>query len=373
MNKLPLFAICLLFGHFSVAQTCTVTGSSPLNWPTDGSGIVCGEGGNAVGKTTLVIPVGFTVNFNDNTDTWTGTEIEVYGTLTNTANVTLNSSIRVKPGGLLHVDGQLSLGTAAGCGYYIAVGPGGTVTVAGTGSDRLSVCGNIMMQGSGVCNNCSGTNSGQCAYTGVPYCQPGGGFTGPSGYGETGYDPSLPVTLLYFNAEAFEEIISLTWATTMEEDFSRFQIQRSGDGINFEDIGEVKGKGFDIYEIESKYSFEDQVPLSGFNYYRLKAIDLDESFEYFPVRAVKLKGVKKIAVYPNPSSGEVISFRTNFSPSESDRIILTDQLGVEIFGGEASSTGNRIVPENKLQAGIYLLRYVSEGSEHTARVVVKNQ
>lgn len=185
-------------------------------------------------------------------------------------------------------------------------------------------------------------------------------------------DDVLPVKLLYFNVHVLEESIELKWATIMEEDFALFIIQRSADGLNYEDVGEVPGAGFNIYDIESRYSFEDRVPLTGFNYFRLKAVDLDGSFEHFPVKAVKLNGPKKIAVYPNPSSGEIISFRTNFSPSESDRIILTDQLGVEVYNGMASSTRNSVAIENRLLPGIYMLRYVAGGFEQTARVVVKN-
>jgi len=369
--KLPLLASFLLSGLISYAQTCTVTGTSPLNWPTNGAGIVCGEGGNAVGKTTLVIPAGFTVNFNDNGDTWTGTTIEVNGTLNISANPVINSSIVVKNGGLLSISGKLTLGTAP-CDYSLVIQSGGTVNVSSTGSDRLTICGLEVMKGAGACNDCGGTNSGQCPYNGQPYCEPAGGFTGPTGFDDTGYNPSLPVTLLYFKAEAFEETVALSWATSMEEDFSRFMIERSSDGLNFEEIAEVKGKGFDIHDIESKYSFEDQVPLSGFNYYRLKAVDLDESFEYFPVKVVKLDGPKSIAIYPNPSSGDVISFRTNFNPSESDRIILTDQFGIEVFNGQASTTQNSILLQNKLRTGIYMLRYVGAGAEHVARVVVRN-
>lgn len=372
MNKLPLLAIFLLCGFAAFGQTCTVTGISPINWPTNGSGIVCSEGGNAVGKTTVIIPAGVTVNFNDTPDTWAGTTIEVHGVMNVTANPVINASIRVKSGGLLLVDGNMSLGNALGCGYSLVIETGGNVNVAAGGGNQLAICTIVVMKSTGVCNSCGGTNSGACPFDGNPYCEPATGFPGSQGYDQTGYNPSLPVTLLYFHAEALEETVSLRWATTMEENFSRFAIERSADGIHFENIGEVPGKGFDIHDIESKYSFEDQVPLSGFNYYRLKAIDLDASYEYFPVRAVKLKGARKIAVYPNPTSGELISFRTNFNPSESDKIILTDQLGMEIFNGSANATRNSILMQNKLRAGIYMLRYVSEDSEYVARVMVKN-
>jgi hypothetical protein len=182
----------------------------------------------------------------------------------------------------------------------------------------------------------------------------------------------LPIKLSYFVAELQNDIVELRWATIMEENFQKFVVQRASNGIDFEDIGEVAGKGFDIYNIESKYSFEDRTPLTGFNYYRLKAVDLDESFEYFGVKAVKVSAQKKMAVYPNPSTGDFISFSVNFNPGESDRIVLVDQLGVEVFSGQAIVAESSIRFKNKLRSGVYILRYIANGFEQTTRILVRN-
>lgn len=374
MRGLALYII-LTFSSMGLlsAQTCTVSNASPLNWDTDGSMITCSEGGTALGKSIVIIPAGKVVNFNNSTDSWTGTEFQIFGTVNITAPVTINSSMIVKTGGALYIAGTLSLGASAGCGYYLAVGQGGLVDVGGTGSDRLLICGTELMKGGGACNDCGGApNQGRCAYDGRPYCEPAGGFTGQTAFDEFGYNIALPIKLLDFTASAEAEKVRLAWATAMEENFSRFIVERSNDGSVFEAIGELPGKGFNLYDIVSKYSFEDDFPLLGFNYYRLKAVDLDDSFEYFGVKAVKLMGSKKLAVYPNPSSGEVISFRTNFSPAESDRIIVLNQLGVEIFNDYASTAQNSISFQNRLRPGVYFLQYRSEYFKHVSRVIVKN-
>jgi hypothetical protein len=364
--------IVTLNASLGLGQTCTVTGISPLNWPTNGSGIVCSTGGNAVGKSIVIIPAGFTVVFNDNGDTWTGTRIEVFGTLTVTANVTINSSIVVKNGGRLNITGKLDLGSGAGCGFSLAVGPGGLADIGATGADRLTICGKEIMNGTGPCNNCGGTNSAQCPYNGNPYCEPSGGYSGPTGFGEGGYDATLPVKLLGFQAEYVSPNVRLQWATSMEEKFQKFVIQRSADGMIFEDIGEIPGKGFDSYEIETDYSFEDRDPILGFNYYRLKAIDLDDAYEYFGVKVVKITGSKKLLVYPNPTTGDVISFRLNFTPAESDRIVLLNQLGMEVFNSRVTGLQNNMSFSNPLRTGVYVLRYISKDFEEATRIVIRH-
>ena len=106
----------------------------------------------------------------------------------------------------------------------------------------------------------------------------------------------------------------------------------------------------------------------GFNYYRLKAVDIDESVEYFGVKAVKMNGTKSLVVYPNPSQGERISFWANFSPAESDRIILSNQLGVIVADVSVSASHNTVA--TSLNAGIYILKYISKDFEQIVRVVV---
>lgn len=197
-------------------------------------------------------------------------------------------------------------------------------------------------------------------------------IVGPGSFGNGWECPpcTLPVRLLFFHAGVKNATVTLSWATTMEENFSRFVIQRSIDGLSFEDLGEVPGKGFNVYDIQSKYWFEDKQPFQGSSYYRLKAIDLDGTFEHFGVKAVEVDAPKNISVYPNPSTGELIVFTTNFSPQESDRIFLIDPLGEEVFSAMATSNEHTLVFENALKPGVYMLRYVSQGFEQISRVMV---
>jgi len=369
LNQRLLYLAIPLFFNLSAAfsQTCTLSGG-PISWD-NASPPACNEGGNAntPGKTVLVIPAGVTVNFDDNTDTWTGTRIEVYGTLNVSKNIALQASIAVFNGGLFVISGKVDLGSGGGCPYTITIYTGGTVDVGSTGSDRLSICGVNLMNGNDPqCNPCS-----VCAYNGHPYCEPAGGFTGPLGYSETGYNGTLPVRLLYFTATLQDTKVNLNWATTAEEDFGKFIVERSSGGIDFEAVGEVPGMGRNIYDIQSTYEFIDRAPLLGFNYYRLKAVDLDSKYEYFGVVVVKLSGAKQVSVYPNPASGKSISFDINFNPTEGDQVMFINSLGIELRRQLVSEFENEIAFDNDLSPGVYLLKYLSHDFESTSRVMVR--
>jgi len=372
VNIIKVFLVLILvFGcKISYSQTCTVTGTSPLNWTNPGPS--CVEGGTAGGNSVSVIPAGFTLNFNSNGDTWSGTRIDVYGTLNISFNVTINSSITVYSGGQVNLQAKLSLGTSAGCGYTMTIFTGGTVDVGSTGSDRLAICGVDLMKGSGACNDCLGTNSGTCAYNGNPYCEPASGFVGPLGYTQGGYNGTLPVKLLFFNAALEDEVVVLRWATAMEENFDKFIVERSQTGTDFQPIGEVEGVGRSIYDIETNYALEDKTPLLGFNYYRLKALDLDGTSEYFGVRAVKLIGPKELSIYPNPSSGKSFSFGINFNPSERDQVLLINNFGVELLRLPITETENNISFESDLSPGVYIVKYISSDFELVSRLMISH-
>ncbi len=370
-SKILLVTLLVTTFSYSFSQTCTVTGTSPLNWANPGPN--CSEGGNAGGKTTLIIPVGFTLDFDSNGDTWAGTTIQIYGTLIISKDVRINSNIIVENGGLLRLQSKLELGpSVAGCGFTLTIRTGGVVDVGGTGSDRLSICGVELMKGNGACNSCGGTNSGKCVYDGKPYCEPATGFVGPLGYAEGGYDSTLPIKLLYFVAElSNHRSVNLEWVTSTEENFDRFILERSISAVDFEPIYEVQGFGRDIFSVENKYRYEDEKPILGNNYYRLKAIDLDGSVEYFGVRVVKLTGPKHLFIYPNPSSGNSISFGINFNPSENDQVLIVNSFGVELARLSVKQTENNIKFANELSSGVYILKYISTNFQLTSRLLVR--
>jgi hypothetical protein len=363
MHRISLVLLLVIFGNEVFSQTCTVTGTSPLNWANPGPN--CQEGGNAGGKSILVIPAGFTLRFDSNGDTWTGTRIDVYGTLLIDKDVTINSSITVYNGGNLILQSKLSMGTSSGCGYGLSIRPGAVVDVGGTGSDRLSICGKELMKGNGACNSCGGTNSGTCNYNGNPYCEPTGGFAGPLGYDEDGYDVVLPIKLASITAHSDSEAVCLDWSTASEKNFDYFVVEASTDGVKFDSIGVIEGHG-DSKEL-LKYSYSHQSPMIGKNYYRLKSVDHDSTYEYSPVVVAVFNGNKIVTVYPNPTIGPQINVRTNFAPQEADRIEIYNNIGLKLMEYDVSDYESALQFGSDMKAGTYILRYVSRAHTQLVR------
>ena len=87
------------------------------------------------------------------------------------------------------------------------------------------------------------------------------------------------------------------------------------------------------------------VPLSpffGWNYYRLKMIDNDDSYEYSRVEAVKyrLKENNSILAYPNPVKDVLFIQDTEW---------LEEEVSFEIFDGNANSVFEKVINLNNGQ------------------------
>ncbi|MFN0292357.1 T9SS type A sorting domain-containing protein [Pedobacter helvus] len=94
----------------------------------------------------------------------------------------------------------------------------------------------------------------------------------------------LPVKFTTFNANERNGAIRLNWATASETNSSHFDILRSTTATNFVKIDQVSGKG--TTNAAANYSYLDEKPLPGTNYYKLKQVDFNgDSEEFGPVSA----------------------------------------------------------------------------------------
>ncbi|TXB62016.1 hypothetical protein [Phaeodactylibacter luteus] len=99
-----------------------------------------------------------------------------------------------------------------------------------------------------------------------------GGIATPGGEPITEEGP-LAVSLAAFTAEVFGREVLLRWHTLTEEHSHQFILERSQDGRNFTNIGEVPAAGYS--QSPQHYHWADRAPSSGYHYYRLWEVALD--------------------------------------------------------------------------------------------------
>lgn len=114
---------------------------------------------------------------------------------------------------------------------------------------------------------------------------------------------SLPVTLVSFKADKEAGLTHLYWETAEETNSGYFEIQKSADAKNWHTIGSISAKGNS--QQLNKYTFTDKYPLPSVNYYRLRSVDLDDSYSLSSIVSVTMAGQNQPLVYPVPATGGV--------------------------------------------------------------------
>ncbi|WP_425391880.1 hypothetical protein [Ekhidna sp.] len=184
----------------------------------------------------------------------------------------------------------------------------------------------------------------------------------------------LPVQLLYFNASA-ENHVDLNWATATETNNDYFSIERSEDGINFNEIGRVPGMENSNKKVI--YNFKDKSPSASVLYYRLKQVDFDGQYEYFNI--LRVSGVVEplhiqLTAFPTVVNKGRLTLKTN------KPVVIKDLQLISISGSkkykpslensEAISTQIEL-DVSAYAKGYYLLKVITaEGIEFSSRIII---
>jgi hypothetical protein len=169
---------------------------------------------------------------------------------------------------------------------------------------------------------------------------------------------ALGAEMTSFTAKKAANTSVISWLTASEKDNATFQIERSANATDFSPIGEVKGAGNS--NATKNYTFTDATPLSGVNYYRLKAVDYNGAATLSKIVSVNFAGKNgdKTAVYPNPAS-DVLRVDYTSDAATTTAIQVTDLTGRVIISQNVSVTkGANLLPLNiaSLPSGAYLVK-----------------
>ena len=175
----------------------------------------------------------------------------------------------------------------------------------------------------------------------------------------------VPVELTNYTASLINRDIILNWTTATELNNKGFEIEQSFDNNNFSEIGFVPGFGTTS---ESKsYSFKISDAPSGVQYYRLKQIDFDGTYEQYNSIEVDVPIVQEFALYqnhPNPfNPSTTISFSL---PVESNiSIKLFNILGQQVatIANSDFQAGSHKIEFNgqDLSSGTYIYTLEAKG------------
>lgn len=164
----------------------------------------------------------------------------------------------------------------------------------------------------------------------------GGLITGvvPVGGTTSGTAILLDLKLLDFAAKRIAQQVDLTWSTKDERNMSHFELERSVDGINFESIAQTSVQGKNQ---TNHYTWKDEAPYLGRNYYRLKIVEITGQVTYSEVRVISFEDVAPytMRVAPNPFKETLnIELYNNLINPTKTSIVVYNTLGQVVYATE---------------------------------------
>jgi len=168
-----------------------------------------------------------------------------------------------------------------------------------------------------------------------------------------------------------QQVVDLNWLTMMESGVDYFEIQRSGDGMNFQNIDSVDSKmKISTNDYQLHYSYRDIHPLTGTSYYRIKVVGKNGNINQTPVVQINNNPFEGTRIYPTLVQNNMIFV-------ESDKNLRSVKIEFfDISGNKLNETNwnmltgrqnVQISRSGSLPTGTYVVRMTANGQ------YVKNQ
>ena len=169
----------------------------------------------------------------------------------------------------------------------------------------------------------------------------------------------LPVTLVGLDAVKKDNgTATVSWQTTTEINSAWFEVQHSTNREKWKNIDEIVAAGYSNNLLS--YDVTHQTPEVGSNFYRLKMIDADGSFEYSKEINLDIKAEKpKLQViYPMPVQSN-LNLRYTTAAFEKAQIAIYDAQARLVIARDVSNIANANevqINVESLSSGTYLVK-----------------
>jgi len=172
----------------------------------------------------------------------------------------------------------------------------------------------------------------------------------------------LAVELSEFTAKIENRSVLLQWITGSELNNDEFIIESSQIGESFEEIGTMDAVGNS--SVPTTYTFTDNQPGAGANYYRIKVVDINGEAVFSEVRVVRIDVDQPIfTLYPNPvKTGGQLTLAFETPTNVQAELQLFDMMGRHVMHEtitlESGITTKTLELDYNLGKGTYFLQVI---------------
>lgn len=179
----------------------------------------------------------------------------------------------------------------------------------------------------------------------------------------------LPLSFLSNTAKWNNGQALLQWTVAQDFEALQYTIERSANGTSFTTIGTVSAQQAKDF---ASYSFTDNNPLRGKNFYRIKAIRRNGEPKYSQQATLENTG-GSFCIYPNPASGEVTLYGPDL-PKGVYPVLISNITGQVVYRSavyHSSGSLRTTLSLPSLPAGIYSLQLGNDRQLPAQRLVIE--
>ena len=192
------------------------------------------------------------------------------------------------------------------------------------------------------------------------------GSFSPFTFGATTTLTALPVELLDFTGKKIDRSVKLSWSTASEIRNDRFVVEKTTDGKSWKEIGTIKGASYSNQVLD--YDMFDFSPVAGWQYYRLKQVDLNGRSTYSKRVAVNFApDAGNVDIYPNPVAGEL---HVRVPGSEEMVVNIYNSMGKVVYTAVNSNSTYLPIDFSAYEEGMYLLEII-QGDQISKTKIIK--
>jgi hypothetical protein len=197
------------------------------------------------------------------------------------------------------------------------------------------------------------------------YCNTGDSLSNP-----------LPVKLTSFNVNLSQDQskTNLTWTTATEINTNHFIVERSTDGVHYNEMGMVFANGNTNEQKNYQYTDNISAVNATLTFYRIRSVDIDGKSEYSATRSIRIDKQTDnnitILAFPNPVTNELsITIPPNWQNKKITYELYSANGQVTKKSENSSSNQTETMNVNSLPPGFYMVRVICNGEAAQQKII----
>lgn len=166
---------------------------------------------------------------------------------------------------------------------------------------------------------------------------------------------------------------ALNWTSSSEFNVDKYIIERSENGVDYVEIGEIDALGLSIEALD--YQFEDLQPLTGMAYYQVKLLRTNGTSTSSNVLAIEqefMNDVELVKAFPNPAD-ENLNVVLSAKKESTYQLTLTTLNGQKVFDSKQTvqkGLNYSNIDIREFQSGFYFLNVLQDGKTLSTHKII---